>query len=478
MRVLSILAIFPLLALPVFSQKKPAASKAGPFVTVRKDDLARSFTLPGRFVPAGARPISLWFKAYQGDLVLTWVLPQGTSVVKGAVFARIDARAIDKQIRDLTRQKKLLDLSLAKAQAEDRLSRESEAKQVEAAARDLDRARVAFRMWEKVELPLAHRSEELKAKMLADRIQDQKDELEQLEKMYRQDELVDETEEIVLKRARRNLARTLESQAIQKAQLKHQRDYTEPLAKKKKEEALREMGRKLAQLKVRVQLAQAQRKADLDKLRAQLSDLAVKLADLRKDRRLFDLRAPAAGLLLYGSPQAYRPGGTPPAYRKGSRLAARTVLFTIAAPDKVQLALDVPEDKVQDLKERTAVEIRALAAPSRKYLGALRLERFPRALPGGKQVFRGLVEIEGKTPGLLPGMRAKVQVLLKPLKRVLLLPRTALFGSEGHWFCYAEKAGGAFEKVPVKTGPSGGGMVVIEKGLGAGQKVLLRKEAK
>ncbi len=478
MRALSILAFLPFLAFPAFSQGKPAASKAGPFVTVRKGDLPRAFALPGRFVPAGARPISLWFKAYQGELVLTWVLPQGTAVAKGSVLARIDARGIDKQIRDLARQKKALALSLAKAQAEDRLSRESEARQVEAAARDLDRARVAFRMWEKVELPLSHRSEELQAKMLADRIQDQKDELEQLEKMYRQDELVDETEEIVLKRARRNLARTLESQAIQKAKMKHERDYTEPLEKKKKEEALREMERKLAQLKVRVKLAQAQRKADLDKLRAQLSDLAVKLADLQKDRRLFELRAPAAGLLLYGSPQAYRPGGTPPVYRRGSRLTPRTALFTIAAPDKVRLALDVPEDKVQDLKERTAVEIRALAAPSRKYLGALRVERFPRSLPGGKQVFRGLVEIEGKTPGLLPGMRAKARVLLKPVKGALLLPKTALFGSEGHWFCYAEKAGGAFEKVPVRTGPSGGGMVVIAKGLTAGQKVLLRKEAK
>ncbi len=474
MRALTTLVFLPVLVFPAYAQGKTRPPKTAPFVKVEKGALPRAFTLTGRFVPGGARPISLWFKAYQGDLVLTWVLPPGTAVAEGSLLARIDPRGIDKEMESLERQVKDQELALEKAVQEDRLALETEKKQLQAAARNLERARKAYQAWEKVELPLAHRAEDLQAKKLADRIQDQRDELEQLEKMYRQDELVDETEEIVLKRARRDLARSLEAQAIQQAELKHKRAYTEPLERKKKQENLEDLARKLAHLKVQVKLAARGRKAGIEKLRLSLAKLRDHLADLKADRKLFDLPSPRAGILLYGSPRAYRPGGTPPTYRRGSRLSARTILFTIAAPDRVRLALDVPETRLHALKERTAVEVRALAAPSKAYMGSMRVERLPRPGTGGTQVFRALVEFEGKTPGLLPGMQARAKVLLKPLEGVLLLPRAALLGSEGHWFCYAEKKGtGRFEKTPVRTGPSSEGLVVVQKGLEEGQRVLL-----
>ncbi len=478
MRALPILVI---LVLPLQSpaQKKPAPQAPAPFVKVARGDLARAFPLSGRFVPAGPKTLSLWFKAYQGDLVLTWVLPQGSAVTKGSLLARIDPKGIDKEMESLQRQIEAQELALDKAVQEDRIAAESEKKQVEAASRELDRARTAFRMWEKVELPLTHRSEDLQAQRMADNIQDQKDELEQLEKMYRQDELVDATEEIVLERARRNLSRSLEAQAVQRARLKHKRDYAEPLERAKKKENIEALSRKLAHLKVQLKLAARTRKAEIEKLRRGIAKSKARLQDLKKDRKLFDLRSPRAGILLYGSPAAYRPGGAPPRYKRGSRLSARTVLFTIASAERVDLALDVPEAKIPELKERTAVEVRALAAPSKAYMGAMRVDRFPAASPGGSQVFHALVEIEGKTPGLLPGMRAKAKVLLKPLKGVLLIPEKALMGSQGHWFCYAEKAGtGEFAKTPVVTGPRSGGMVVIRRGLAAGQKVLLGGGAK
>ena len=477
MRPWSLLLLLPLLpAASLSARTGGAAPPARPFLQVRRGDLSRSFPLEGKIFPAGARPISLWLRAYQGELILTWVLPQGAAVAKGSPLARIDPRGIDREIREGERSRKALDLSLEKALREDRLAREAEERKLQAAARDLERARKALRMWEEVELPLLHREEDLQSQVLADRIQDQRDELEQLEKMYREDELVDETEEIVLKRARRDLSRLLENQALRRARLRHKRDYTEPLERKKRREALLERERNLARLKVQVELARAQRKAEAEKLRARRSDLAAKLEDLAKDRELFDLKSPAAGILLHGAPQDYRPGGTPPRRRRGARLSPRTTLFTVAAPDRALLALKIPESRLSLLKERTAVEVRAAAAPAKVYRGALKVERFPLPGPGSKGSYPALVEIEGKTPGLLPGMAARAKILLPPLKGVLLLPKAALLGPEGHWFCYAEKPGtGKFEKTPVETGPAWGGLVVIRKGPAEGSRVLLGK---
>ncbi len=464
------------LALTLQAQKKGPAEPSAPFVEVCKGDLPRAFQVQGRFVPSSPRTLSFWPEAFQGDLLLTWVLPQGTPVAKGSLLARFDTKSLERSLQDLARQVEAQELALDKAVQEDRLASASEKKQIEDARKALARAEKAFRMWEKVELPLAHRSEDLQAQRMADNIQDQKDELEQLEKMYRQDELVDETEEIVLRRARRNLARALEAQALRTAQLKHKREYAEPLERAKRLEGIQALSRKLSDLQVRVKLSARSRKAGIEKLRRDLRRLRARLDDLKKDREFFQLRSPVPGILLYGSPKAYRPGGTPPSYKKGSRLPARTVLFTIASPEKVDFALDLAESRLPSLKERTAVKVRALAAPAKAYLGALRVDRFPTPLPRGGQAFHALVEIEGKTPGLLPGMEGKAEILLKPRKGVLLLPEAALFGTQGRWFCYAEKGKtGRFVKTPVETGARSGGMVEITKGLEEGRRVLLGK---
>src|SRR5206468_6852083 len=93
--------------------------------------------------------------------------------------------------------------------------------------------------WSGKEIPFARRSDEIGKKNEDAGIDDQKDELAQLEKMYKADELVDATEEIVLKRSKRRLAISEESRGLSVDRRQYRMDYDEAMQTEVKREAVK-----------------------------------------------------------------------------------------------------------------------------------------------------------------------------------------------------------------------------------------------
>lgn len=465
-------------ALP--AQAPPETTEtAGPAVQVAAlHTFSSPLRLAGTFVPADGRELSLWPRAYSGATVFLEVLPQGSWVETGTQVARLDTRAIDDAIDQAERELVSAELEHANAVARAEIDAQAAAAARAAAHSALERERRSLEGWQSVELELRRRQDELQARHTQHGIEDRRDELNQLEAMYRDDELVDATEEIVLKRSRRDLATALSGQELGEDRRAYTRDYELAAQTASKREALARQEGELERLE-RGQELDARSRADaLERSRAGLERKRRQLEDLRADREAMSLRAPCSGVLLHGGLRAQGSGEGRPDHRRGANAPARTPLFCIADPERLALVVDVPEARLADVRPGAGTRVLPRGG-GRELVGTLRVDDYPRPGGGTEATFEGRVELQGSAAGLVAGMRAEVEVATDDLRDVIVLPRGAVFGDGDEAHCWAAPAqGGSFERTSVELGPESEGEVVVRAGLEAGQRVLVTEPAR
>ncbi len=129
----------------------------------------------------------------------------GASVKKDDVLLSLDSDEIQRQIAtakiDLANAKAAAD----KAQADVDLGDQSDALAMKMQEEELDKAKGALKWWEDVDGKQMITSAELQTRGAKAAVDDQQDELDQLKKMYKTEELTNATADIVVKRALRNL---------------------------------------------------------------------------------------------------------------------------------------------------------------------------------------------------------------------------------------------------------------------------------
>jgi hypothetical protein len=367
----------------------------------------------GTLVPSHPTEIKLGLESYAGPLELVEVVAHGAQAQQGDVLARFDTKAIDDLIAAATRDLRSTEIRQQNAREQARLDEEAAAQRLEAANDALNDATEALANFEKTELALKRRGEELTDSSMKDNIDDQKDELAQLEKMYKDDETTDATEEIVLRRSRRGIARSQASFELQRARRQFDTDFAERKQREAKQKAVRDAQRNLDRTQRQVEMERRTRADAQARLDPEMKEAREKVEKLARDRDRLTIRAPAAGTTLHGARDDYKPGRTPPRYEIGGGVTAKAVLFTVApaaAPGALQVALDLPESQVLALSQGMAAKVTAIVDPSVEMVGRLRYDRFPSARSGAapENSYDATVELGGTAPVLVAGMRCKV----------------------------------------------------------------------
>jgi multidrug resistance efflux pump len=364
----------------------------------------------GTFVPASATEVKLGLESWTTALEITEVAPHGSAVREGDVLARFDVKAIDDAITAAERDLHSTEIRHQNAREQARLDEEAAAQRLEAATDALTDAQEALDNFEKIELQLKRRGEALNEAFSKDGIDDQKDELAQLEKMYTADELTDATEEIVLRRSRRQIARTQSSIDLQKARRDYDDSYAEKKQHEQKQKGARDAQRNLDRTQRQVEMEKRTRADSLARLDPEMKEAREKVEKLKRDREKFVVKAPVSGIVVHGSADDYRPGRTPPRHEIGGSVPPKATLFAIAAPGSLKVALDLPEAQVLALSQGMAGKVVATADPSLTIVGRLTYDRFPSAKSGAgtEAMFDGSVEIGPVAPAIVAGMRCKV----------------------------------------------------------------------
>ncbi len=141
------------------------------------------------------------------SLVVREAVDHGVEVREGQVVLALETEEIDEAIRSAELDLELSRIEHEGAQRDLELLEKSSALDVDVAERAKRRADESLVRFIEINEPLSEKRARLSAENSKDYLAYQLEELEQLEKMYRADDLTEETEEIILRRQRDSVKR-------------------------------------------------------------------------------------------------------------------------------------------------------------------------------------------------------------------------------------------------------------------------------
>ena len=243
-------------------------------------------------------------------------------------------------------------------------------------------------------------------------------------------------------------------------------------------EAGRELERTFAQCRSR--LAQAQ--ASLNNADERLNSQTTYVNELRQQIEYCTIRAIAPGLVIYGE------GGSDDTYRamrggSGSIVAEGEVVYEgqtlISMPDTAAMVAEVSvhEIEVDKVRPGQPCQIVMDAFPDKILEGeVLEVAPLPDQQRGwmnpDTKVYKTLVSIEGTHDFLRTRMSCKVEILVRRLEDVLMVPIQVVANRGGQKVCYVSTPTGPEERI-VTTGAFTDMHVQIIEGLEEGEEVLL-----
>lgn len=234
------------------------------------------------------------------------IATHGSTVKKDDTLIQFDREEYTHQLHELERSVALAEIDLAEKQFSLEKLREETELERSAADRAKKQADEDLAYFENTGRPAAKKSVEQSLARSAFHVASAEEELKQLREMYRQDDLTEETEEIILERQEFAVASARHAHN----EAKRRADKTLNTELPRQHETLKQSAQQatLALAKAEQNLPRAIQRAEIE-LRATEAKLArekQQLADLKQDDSLFTWKAPQDGLFLYGGMDQHR----------------------------------------------------------------------------------------------------------------------------------------------------------------------------
>jgi multidrug efflux pump subunit AcrA (membrane-fusion protein) len=414
-----------------------------------------------------------------GQFTVEKVVPHGTRVGKGDVLVAVETDRLDQEIADQEIAGRLAEIAHDLLEKELKLAEKATPLWLEMARTARRRVGEDLARYEEKEKALAKDLNDVSLEFNEFSRENAEEELAQLEKMYKQDDLTEETEEIVLKRARFQ-ARIARFSALL-ARDRHERMTTLDLPRRLDlvrrsadfaaldlEQAEGELPQVLARLRLTVEKSAADRR-----------EAGRKLAEAKALRRLLPVTAPIDGTVYYGrfhqgrwvdadnAAQQLRPGG---------QFDTRQALLTVVGAGRLAVRAGVPEKDLSRVPVNAEARILPKAFPEAAFPARVRSVS---AVPVTAGRFEAFLDLVDDQPRVVAGMEAEVRVTADQRAEVLAVPRKAVFTDEfdggRRYVLVSTGVGKEPMKRTVTVGRSNDELTEITAGLSVGEEILLEK---
>lgn len=448
------------------TQTTPTTQPSSGTHTVKKGSLNLSIDAAGTFQPVDPFEVRVRPDAYKGELKIANVAAHGSAVKEGNILIQFETTDIKRDIEAAENDLTTARATYAKAEADGRLGEQADALALKMSEEAVANATANLKWWDELTGPQMLKMAELRVKQSKDSVEDQQDELEQLRKMYKSEELTTDTADIVIKRALRSLDLSKTMLSMQEGLAKRTQSLDHPNSRKTAEFALQQAKQALAQLQVTQSHAKVLRQTGLTTARLALNAAEKKAGELRGDLDKLTVTAPSDGIVFFGSMTGGTwTGGDPKSLKVGEKATAGTVLMTLFVPGKVRVALDIPEAKLSWVEPGMKATVTPTAWPQLSYEGKL-AEITPLGKTG--DVFGLTVEVPTVDTKIRPGMKAQVKLAAKKGDEVLVVPAGAVAGGKVR----VKGKDGKPQEREVKVGRSDGQQVEILSGLEEGEEIV------
>lgn len=303
------------------------------------------------------------------NMTISRLTPHGSVVRKGQKIFWFQTDAIDKQIEEARLELELAEKNHQEAQARHQQFLALQQLDQSTAERSWQQAQQDHEYYLRVDREFRRRSAEVSLKFSRAALENAEEELNQLEKMYRSDDLTEESEEIVLKRSRQAVddARF----RFESAENQFNRTINEILPRGEEEQKDRFQR---AEITYQATIGDLQRNLEKREIEMQKQNLKFaeqqqKFQQLLADREKMLLKAPRDGVLVYGNLVRGALTDKAATIDVGKTVAADQVIATIIPPGPMQVRLTVSETEWQRIAPEMEVEVIANTHPGQPMKG-------------------------------------------------------------------------------------------------------------
>jgi multidrug resistance efflux pump len=277
------------------------------------------------------------------SLELKRIVPHGSTISKGQNVVWFETEDIDKKIKEAEIDLRLSKLTLADAEFSYKQFLETQALDKKNAEQARKNSQQDYDNFVQVDRDRQKLSAEFNLKSSRASLENAMEELEQLEQMYKEDDLTEASEEIVLKRAKRSVESA--QYRLDGTEISSERSVKQgiPRSIAQQEDSLARA--QLAHQKSIQALTAARQRRDieLDRSRDKFKDEQEKLAELKEERKRVVLTSPMDGIVLHGKLNRGKLGDKPSTLEEGSKITPTQVVATVVDPGKLRIRVDLEE---------------------------------------------------------------------------------------------------------------------------------------
>lgn len=401
-------------------------------------------------------------------------LAHGTAVTKGEKLVWIDTEALDEKIEEAEKERVRQKLELEKAELELEANQVSTAESLERAKLKYERFLEDYDYYVKVTKPEKASDVEHDVKLARYSLSYAQEELNQLLKMYEEDGLTEETEEIIIERTKHGLdgaerkLKKAELDAGYQGKIVTPRNDADWELSAGREKRVWERAQKSLPLSLKI------KELDLERLIRLDAKAEENLTDLKADRALMEFQSPADGVVYFGE------------FKDGKWISepAKKVLRNGGdLPTSMPFMTVVPDDS--ELKFHAFFSEEQVALYEPEQLGSLRLKLNPwKSVPVKSDLVskhpvlshQWLVSFtaNGDLPdGVEIGSKAVVSMVVATEDNVLSVPLGAVTSRpDGTYSVSLKMAEGDPKETVVEVGRQAGDKLEILSGLENGQVIL------
>ena len=450
--------------------KQPATRAADEIVTVERGDLKLSIDADGWFEPVEPLRVRIRTKSFGGDLRVKSAAAHGATVKQGDVILEIDSADAQRQLDAAKNELTIAIANLAKAQADVKLGEESDALADKVQADAEADAQKAVEWWERVDGPQFLKQLERQVKFARYNVEDQEDELDQLKKMYKSEDLTNATADIVVKRAVRQLEISRENLGMTQERTERGKALEYEQNKRNVLTALAQQQQASAALAAAQAQSKVLRETALVTARAAAEAAHRKVDELSKDVAAMTVAAPFDGIVLWGDlAQGNWTNNGADALVAGAKVAPEQKVVTLVKLGETQVIAPIPEDRIARVAIGQPAVVTPKALPELQLRGKVKSIAPAATLTGDPPKYEVVIETEKPDARLLPGYRAAVEIDVDDATGVLLVPAAAVSGGK-----VMLKTGDKTEPRDVVAARGDGEQVEVVRGLNEGDRVLAK----
>ena len=342
-------------------------------------------------------------------------VPHGSEVKKGQPIIWFETEDVDKQLSEAETSLRLAELAMRESALNFEQLHTTQKLDKAAAERVYRNAKQDYDNFTKTDLQRQILAAEFGLKSSHYSLENALEELKQLEQMYKEDEITEASEEIVLKRAKR----AVESARfrLQGEEINTQRSLQQkiPRGQEQQEDAFTRQQLAYDKTLLSLELNRQRQEIELNKTKKSLAKQKADLQQLREDRKHLVLQAPEDGILYHGALHRGRVSDKPGGLAEGTTVTNKQVLATLVRSQPLQIRLDLAEKDLQHIRVGAPATASPTGFPDRKLPATVKsLSYVP--IANGKFDCVLTVKLGKAKPAIMPGMSCSVEFVAEAKK--------------------------------------------------------------